>query len=200
MRKILGSSHRCQPRPYWSDRTETAISPFVLRDFTTLDYDYGQGDGHSVVQSGSTRIGQYDQELSLDQLLRFEPRGSKLAEWTSLELVTASLGSERTDIPQVTEIGRRFARSLLCLIAPLIAGLALAFTNQVTRSFALPARLRCADVHRFGRLGAGRKSSACGFHRVMLALLAVMFVLVGGLMHQLITRQHAIIMPALART
>ena len=87
-----------------------------LNDFTTLDYDYGQGDGRSVVQSGSTRIGQYDQELTLDQLLRFDPRGSTVAEWTSFELVTASLASERTDIPKVTEAGRRLAISLLCLI------------------------------------------------------------------------------------
>ena len=171
----------------------------VLRDFTTIDYDYGRGEGHPVVQSGSTRIGQYDQELSLDQLLRFEPRGSKLAEWTSLELVKAALGSERTDVPQVTEIGRRFARSLLCLIAPLIAGLALAFTNQVTRSFALPAGcgvLMCIDL---GVSALVENQAHVGFIAVMLALLAVMFVLVGGLMHQLITRQHAIIMPALAR-
>lgn len=171
-----------------------------LRDFTTLDYDYGQGDGRSVVQSGSTRIGQYDQELTLDQLLRFDPRGSTVAEWTSLELVTAALASERTDIPKVTEAGRRLARSLLCLVAPLIAGLALAFTNRATRSFALPAAcgvLMCVDL---GASALVENQARAGIIVVVLTLLVVTFVLIGGLMHQLTSRQHAIVMPALART
>jgi lipopolysaccharide export LptBFGC system permease protein LptF len=170
-----------------------------LRDFTTLDYDYGQGDGRSTVQSGSTRIGQYDQELTLDQLLRFEPRGSKISEWTSLELVKASLASEKTDVSQVTEIGRRLARSLLCLMAPLIAGLALAFTNRATRSFALPAAcgvLTCIDL---GASAMVENQAHAGFVVVVLTLLGVALVLISGLMHQLITRQHAIVMPALAR-
>ena len=170
-----------------------------LRDFTTLDYDYGQGDGRSTVQSGSTRIGQYDQELTLDQLLRFEPRGSKIGEWTSLELVKASLASEKTDVSQVTEIARRLARSLLCLMAPLIAGLALAFTNRATRSFALPAAcgvLMCIDLSASALV---ENQAHAGFVVVVLTLLAVALVLIGGLMHQLITRQHAIVMPALAR-
>jgi hypothetical protein len=34
----------------------------------------------------------------------------------------------------------------------------------------------------------------------VLILLAVTLVLIGGLMHQLTSRQHAIVMPALART
>jgi lipopolysaccharide export LptBFGC system permease protein LptF len=172
----------------------------VLRDFTTLDYDYGQGSGRSVVQSGSTRIGQYDQELTLDQLFRFDPRGSTVAEWTSLELVRASLASEGTDIPKVTEVGRRLARSLLCLLAPLIAGLALAFTNQTTRSLALPAAcgvLMCFDL---GASALVENQARAGIILVVLTLLAVSAVLIAGLMHQLTARQHAIVMPALART
>jgi lipopolysaccharide export LptBFGC system permease protein LptF len=170
-----------------------------LRDFKTVDYDYRQGDSRSIVQSGSTRIGQFDQELTLDQLLRFDPRGSKLGEWTSLELVRASLASERTNIPQVTEVVRRLARSLLCLLAPLIAGVALALTNRATRSFALPAAcgaLMCFDL---GASALVENQAHAGLIVVVLTLLAVTLVLIGSLMHQLITRQHAIVMPALAR-
>ena len=171
----------------------------LLRDFTTLDYGFDKSDGHWVVQSGSTRIGQYDQELSLDQLLRFQPRGSSVGERTSVELVKASLASGRADTANVTEAGRRFARSLLCLIAPLIAGLALAFTNQATRSLALPAA--CGVLMSFDLAAATlvENQARAGLIAVVVMLLVAASVVVGALMYQLITRQHTIVIPALAR-
>jgi lipopolysaccharide export LptBFGC system permease protein LptF len=171
----------------------------LLRDFTTLDYDYSRGGGHPVVQSGSSRIGQYDQELSLDQLLRFDPRGASIGERTSVELVKSSLAQGNADVPNATEAGRRFARSLLCLIAPLIAGLALAFTNQATRSFALPAACGVLMSLDLGASALVENQARAGLLVAVGTLLVVAFVVIGTLMYQLITRQHAIVMPALAR-
>ena len=111
----------------------------------------------------------------------------------------ASLGPARIEERYVTEGGRRFARSLLCLIAPLIAGLALVFTNGVTQSFALPVAcglLMCLDL---GFSILIENQSYAGLGTVLATLSLATFVLAGGLVHQLVARQHAIVMPALAR-
>jgi lipopolysaccharide export LptBFGC system permease protein LptF len=172
----------------------------LLRDFVVLDYAHGRTDSPSgVVQSGRMRLGQYERELALEQLIRFEPRGHSPGEWTTLELVQAALAPAGADARQVAEAGRRLARSLLCLMAPLIAGLALAFTNRATQSFALPAA--CAVLMGFdlGVSALVENQAHAGMATTALILIGAALVVIGGLVHQLILRQHAIVMPALAR-
>jgi lipopolysaccharide export system permease protein len=135
----------------------------TLRDFVTLDFEkeppgtYKEGwrtpaagaarcedceQTASVNPSARTQVRNYEQQLTMNQLLSFEPRGSSLRELTLFELLSAE-ASKHAASDRTREIGRRVARSLLCLVAPAIAALGLAFTNNRTYTVALPVACAC---------------------------------------------------------
>ena len=97
----------------------------------------------------STRVGNLTQELEVNELFAFDPRGSHPSERTFLDLVGLGSAAVRPDPNDAYELGRRMGRSLLCLLAPLIAGIAIVFTNRTTQVAALPvacALLMCVDL------------------------------------------------------
>ena len=147
----------------------------------------------------SMKIGKFAQELKIDQLLRFEPRGRTPAEWTTLELLGLTQAPGPTGQSHLAEMGRRLARGLMCLLVPLIAGLALALTNRSTQAFALPAAcavVMCFDLACSGLAGALAPAGLAG---VLLGIVGIASVCGAVLMHQAMALQHAIVRPALAR-
>ena len=78
------------------------------------------------------------QQMSIDQLIPFPPRGTDVAEQTIFEqLFSVPATTERRE-EALTSLGQRFARSLLCLLAPLVALAALSVTTPITNNFVLP--------------------------------------------------------------
>lgn len=146
------------------------------------------------------RIGRFAQDIMLDDLIRLDPRGRTQAEWTSLELLNLTATPGPATLVHVGEAGRRFARGLLCLLAPLIAGLALAFTNRTTQAFALPAAcaaLMCFDL---ACSALADKLAPAGLAVVLLAVGALCAGFIAFLMRQTVAWQNEIVKPALARS
>ncbi|MBN8919834.1 MAG: LptF/LptG family permease, partial [Rhizobiales bacterium] len=138
------------------------------------------------------RIGSFAQQLSLGEIIRFDLRGINTpAEWTLPELLGLAARRGVVTEAHAAEAGRRIARALLCLIAPLFAGLAVTLTTQRTQPFAMPlaaAALMAADL----LMTSGAKAfAAFGF----LPMIAVPLIFAGGfaiaLTQRLVATQHA---------
>jgi lipopolysaccharide export LptBFGC system permease protein LptF len=144
------------------------------------------------------RIGDYAQELTLDQLLRFDPRGISLAEWTTTELLGIAPQLGPRNAHHSGEIGARFVRSVLCLIAPLLAMLAVVFTTRGSQAFALPvacAFLMCLEL---GGSAAAKLLAPAGDVVVLLVLSGAAALMMIVLAMRTLANQHAIIRPALS--
>jgi lipopolysaccharide export system permease protein len=140
--------------------------------------------------------------LDLNNLVHFEPRGVTLDEWMTPELLglAAAPGGRGMEPDAAIEAVHRFARSLLCFLAPFLAWLTLTATTRRSQAFALPVAcvtLMCADIafsQMISRLATGRADL------VAIALVAVTGALVVLLVRQIIARQHLAVFPALARS
>jgi lipopolysaccharide export system permease protein len=79
------------------------------------------------------------QEMGIDQLLTFMPRGSSSEELTIFDQFRAKADpTSRVYREEMRQLGERLARSFLCLLAPLIALAAVCFTTRATNYFVLP--------------------------------------------------------------
>src|SRR5260370_12093959 len=76
--------------------------------------------------------------MRIDQLLPFPPRGSEQREHTIWDQVTSSSPNTAYYRADMELLGERLTRSLLCLLAPFIALLAVGSTTRLTSYFALP--------------------------------------------------------------
>jgi hypothetical protein len=198
-----------------TDPDEEGRMTLRLQDVVAQDFRLTQGDetdagagptpcdncrsSYLAEPTGSMRIGKFSQELNLDTLIRFDPRGRSVGEWTSMQLVGLTTPPGPIGKAQVSEAGRRVGRSLLCLIAPLIACLALALTTRVTQAFALPAA--CIAVMGFD-LTWSRFSDILapyGLWAVLLVLGLSVLAASVPLAVLVVRMQNAIVKPALAR-
>jgi len=144
-------------------------------------------------------IGNFAREVSIDQLVRFEARGRTADEWTLPELAGVSAPPAAYGREHASELGHRFARALLCLLAPLIGGITLALTTRATQAFMLPAA--CAVVMSLDLASARLASllSSLGPLGLMLSLTLAVILFGLVLVRQGAALQHAIIKPGLAR-
>jgi lipopolysaccharide export system permease protein len=178
------------------DESWTATEPERKTDARDL-FCNGCGDGIKSLRTVSLM-----KELDINNLVHIEPRGITLDEWTTPELLglTSAPGDRDIKPDASIEAGRRFARSLLCLLAPFLAWLTLTFTRPGSLAFALPVAcvtLMCGDIA-FSQMISMFAAGRAGI--LALVLVAVTFVLVVLLVRQLIARQHLIVFPALARS
>jgi lipopolysaccharide export LptBFGC system permease protein LptF len=117
-----------------------------LYDFAVDDFPApqpgaaGAAERVPVAPTASLRGTATQQSLVFNDVVPFDPRGRNIAELTLPELFVAAM--ERT--PERLQLAKRIGRSLLCLIAPLIALLALSFTTRANQAFVLP--LACAGL------------------------------------------------------
>lgn len=79
------------------------------------------------------------QPMTLDQLLTFERRGTFQEEMNLFDQIASGRGdNSKRHRDDMQLLGERLARSLLCLLAPLMALAAIALTNRLTNYFVLP--------------------------------------------------------------
>jgi hypothetical protein len=79
------------------------------------------------------------QVMRVNQLLPFPPRGTDPREQTIIEQFFERPEAGSADyLAEMETLGDRAARSLLCLLAPLIALLAVGHTSRMTSYIALP--------------------------------------------------------------
>ena len=78
-------------------------------------------------------------EFRADELLRLDPRGSVGEEMTIFEQLHAPPDAGKRHLADMRLLGERAARSLLCLLAPLLALAAVRFTFRGTDYLILPA-------------------------------------------------------------
>jgi lipopolysaccharide export system permease protein len=83
------------------------------------------------------RADSYDAPLAQDELLTFPPRGSDPAERTLVDQPPAH-ESQTQHIAALRQVSERFARSLLCLLAPLVALVSVCATVRRTNFIMLP--------------------------------------------------------------
>jgi lipopolysaccharide export LptBFGC system permease protein LptF len=136
------------------------------------------------------------------KLAPLEPRGITLDEWTTPELLGLMSAPSGRDVrPDTsTEAVRRFARSLLCFLAPFLAWSTLTFTRCNSEPFALPVAcvlLTCGDIG-FSQVISTIAPGNAGI--LAAALVGVTVALVVYLVRQVVARQHLVVFPALARS
>jgi lipopolysaccharide export LptBFGC system permease protein LptF len=140
--------------------------------------------------------------LEIKNLVQTEPRGVTLDEWTTPELLgwVSAPGGRELDSASTVETVRRFARALLCFLAPFLAWLTLTFTTRRSQAFALP--LACVTVMGtdIGFSQLITRFSASGAATLSSILVAVTFGLLAILIAQIVARQHLLIFPALGRS
>lgn len=176
-----------------------------LRDLTVLDHPEPGSlarnpTGDAPANNARTnvmKVGSFAQEMILDDLLRFPPRGESPIERTSGELLESASANSTADIG---EFGRRLARGLLCLITPLVAGLALVFTNRNSQPFILPVFCAGLMVLDITASTAVKNFAGFGFWATILALVAAAALLIVTIIRLTLSRQNELIGPALARS
>ena len=131
-----------------------------------------------------------------DSIIPFDPRGRNLSEL----MLTEILASAVSDPAHRAELGKRLGRGLLCVIAPLIALLALSFTTRANQAFVLP--LACAGLMAAEIVGTMvlASASSTGLAGVLAVLFAGGLVLGAGLTVAVALRSSAIARPGLGRT
>ncbi len=153
----------------------------------------------SFEPSSNTRVGNLTQELEVNELFAFDPRGSQPSERTFLDLLGMGSSAVHPHSRDAYELGRRVSRSLLCLLAPLIAGMAIVFTDRRTHVAALPiacALLMCVDLV-FGVLV--EKTAGFGVLFSVVSMAAVVLAIIAGGIKWLSLAQNALVKPGLSR-
>ncbi|WP_170181958.1 LptF/LptG family permease [Phreatobacter stygius] len=144
----------------------------------------------------SLRGSSTSQSMVIDDVVPFDPRSRHVAEQTTAELFM----SAGADPLHRLELGKRIGRSLLCLLAPLIAILALSFTTRLNQAFVLP--LACAGLMATEIVGTAALAGVTWIGVVpMLAFLIIMATGLTLAMASLVAaRSSAVARPGLGRS
>jgi lipopolysaccharide export system permease protein len=210
-RPLFVQTHRDgQPTRAFSSEQARWIGPHFnnvftlsLSDATIVDFAREPSEGPSAQLSvaNTARVRLFEQDIDMTRLLPFVPRGQNPAEWTSGELLGAQAPPGGWSTEHVRETGLRFARGLLSLIAPLLAGLALIFTSRGTQAFALPATCGVLMALDIAAATLVKWVAAAGFSSLTICagMTLVTAVIMAFLAYFLLKRHHQLISPALAR-
>lgn len=161
--------------------------------------DFERGKDAAAGPLKSMQVDTLTQPIAADALMRMEPRGRVPAERTSWELLRLSAAPGSTAIAETTELGRRWARGLLCLLAPLIGALALTFTTRASQVVALPAACAALMAVDIAATALAADLAAFGVAAVLVAVGMFVLGVLALLLLQLVARQHALIRPAGSR-
>src|SRR6202000_3134750 len=118
------------------------------------------------------------------------------SEWTLADVLGLGSSGLVAGPKEIAELGHRVVRSLLCLIAPLIAGVALALTTRRTQTIALP--LCCAAIMGLdiGMAFFVDQLAPLGPLRLFGAILLILAGVVGVMLAAGLKWQDAIVRPA----
>ena len=148
--------------------------------------------------SGALRADSYDTRLALNTLLTFLPRGANLAERTVFD--QPAPGEPKAEVSAfMRQVSERFARSLLCLLAPLVALVSVCATVRRTNFIMLPGAclgLMAVNVAGQSLITLGRPGGLIE----AVALPAAAAVLVGAALLLAVVRGYSnLVRPKLAR-
>jgi len=138
-------------------------------------------------RQGALYASDVSKQMTIDELLPFPARGSEAAELTIFDqLGTGSEPPSPKRLEEMRLLGERFARSLLCLLAPLIGLAAVCLTSRATNYFALPLAcmalmsLNVASEWLIRTIAPSRVIGACaapiGFTVMLMALLLLVVI------------------------
>ncbi len=153
------------------------------------------GDDPRMSLSASSIV----QQMSMDDLLHFVPRGSKAEELTFLEQVTGSTDSSKIQGESMRLLGERFSRSLLCLLAPLIAMAFVCLTTRRTSFVALPIACMALMALNIGSEWLIRTLKPADPLDAMLLPGALALAVIGVLFLYIHRRQGELVRPQLGR-
>lgn len=157
------------------------------------------------------RANSFAQGIALNDILPFNPRGKSNGEnevadrgaaadeWTLLELLGLTTRPSAAGTNEINALGRRAARSLLCLVAPLIALIALAHTTRATQAFAVPVAcvsLLCVDL---AGTATAKLMAPAGPAALLGVLFGWTFVLIAVCLRAILYSQRSLVKPGLAR-
>lgn len=171
-----------------------------LYDFAVDEFASPAADGRSarprVAPISSLSGRSTEQSLVIDDIVPFDPRGRNTAELTTAELIASS----GADASHRLELGKRLGRSLLCLLAPLIALAALSFTTRGNQAFVLP--LACAGLMATEIVGTAALTGVLWIGTwPMLLFIATGGLAIGaGLIALVATRSSSVARPGLGRS
>lgn len=110
-----------------------------LGGFTLYTFSPDANGGPGRVSLASIQASDVSQPMTLDQLLKFEKRGTFQEELTLVDQIVSGAGdASKRHRQDMQLLGERLARSLLCLLAPLMALAAIVLTSRLTNYFVLP--------------------------------------------------------------
>lgn len=150
--------------------------------------------------TGGLSAGDVIQELKLEDLLPFPPRGNDLKEMTLVDqLRTQSAIDPSRQRTEMRLLGERFARSLLCLLAPLIALVSVSLTTRATNHAVLP--LACLTLMALNIASAALIRAVAPMHWLWAVSLPVMLgiVLAIPLLLSIARIQGDVVRPQLSR-
>ncbi|CEJ10509.1 putative permease YjgP/YjgQ family protein [bacterium YEK0313] len=188
--------------PSETGRVSLHLYDFSVDEFASPRAEVPRTGRPSTAPISSLRGSSTQQTLVINDVVPFDPRSRNVAELTTGEL----LFSAGTNDGHRLELGKRIGRSLLCLLAPLIAILALSFTTRFNQAFVLPlacAGLMATEIVGTVALGglAAPGGPLGGSVLAMLAFLAVMAALLAYAMTRFAAlRSSAIARPGLSRS
>jgi lipopolysaccharide export LptBFGC system permease protein LptF len=90
------------------------------------------------VSQSTLAAGNLTQKMGEDELLSLQPRGSLAEEMSVFDQLAGGSDLKARHREDMRLLGERFARGLLCLLAPLLALSAICFTTRVSNYFVLP--------------------------------------------------------------
>lgn len=141
------------------------------------------------------------QVMRVSQLLPFPPRGTDPKEQTFVEQIFQRAVPGSSDYQaEMEELGDRMARSLLCLLAPLIALLAVSRTSRLTSYIALP--LACMALMAFNIAGEWSITALAPTNPAQAIMLPVLVTLAsaGVFIALIAANQSALVRPGFARS
>jgi lipopolysaccharide export system permease protein len=139
-------------------------------------------------------------QMRVDELLPFPPRGDDVSELTIFDQLGAKADPTLPNRQEEMRLlGERFARSLLCLLAPLIALASVCLTSRATNHFVLP--LACMALMSLNVTSEWliRTIAPSGPVRALTVPAAFTAVLIALLLAVISRKQGELIRPQLAR-
>jgi lipopolysaccharide export LptBFGC system permease protein LptF len=145
------------------------------------------------------RVQRVTQRVSVEQLVPFDPRGTTLDEWTLLELIGIAPPPEPAKDDPTKALGDRIARGILCVLAPLLALIALAYTTRRTQPIAMPAAFLSLMGLNLLDSAVVKSASAAGPQVLTIGLVTGGSIMLIALLVLLVRIESRIIRPAMAR-
>jgi lipopolysaccharide export system permease protein len=145
--RVITADRALLDGPNASGRVSLRLGSLTAHTFATIAQPVGGApapaqsglEGQTAISQTMLSANDLTQQMSVGELLTLDPRGTNVEELTIFDQLRAK--SDATSLRHRQDmrlLGERFARSLLCLLAPLIALAAICFTSRATNYFVLP--------------------------------------------------------------